>query len=471
METYYDKYLAHINSIKNRLFHLGQKREGLLQQLEKDHEEGLIDGIDYNRVRRSSIIDLLPERLQQYSLTKEEIEFIKANGQLLDGELSLDLINDYLTSKLELINNICNSVIQGENIYNMNPSELRTYLKSFTVLKYRTQIQKCDSVIEERRTKLGSKAIYDIAYSNATKEKAQLESEQASILNYIETVNEDELYQYAYKTHKVNGTYYEWFKSKQSIEEQNDRTSYRRALSSIGEVKNKVSNLSNGYQIIRRNNDEMDHFVTDYITFIQNADIETILSQTNIKLKNYIFTPKRKRIEETYINMQKVFIFMYNKYPVLRSYIVDIFNVPTIVGRDNRLVYDINPQKAFELYFNNRYQNIDNVTIIDFIEQLLSNITKYANHKYQRLANNRIMNQLSYETAFNTLTSSVISTQEEITNLEFLETNYSAPRNINLPRNYISKEEEQEIYQNLQQVLIEQRELRKRNIYQTLSLK
>ncbi len=471
METYYDKYLSYINSIKNKLFHLNQKRQGLLQQLEKDYEQGLIDELNYNSVKKSSVIDLLPSHLQKYSLTKEEIEYIKTNGKLLDGEISLGLINDYLQSKLDLINSICSSVIEGENIYNMNPSELREYLKSSTILRYRTQIQKCTSIIEERRVKLGSKAIYDITYSNATKEKAKLESEQSSILNYIETVTEEELYQYAYRMHKVNGTYYEWFKSKQSIQEHEERSTHRKALSTLGDAKNNITNLSNRYQIIRRNNEDIDHFVIDYLTFIQNADIETILNQTNIKLKSYIFTPKKKRIEETYINMQKVFSYMFNKYPTLRSYIIDIYNIPRMVDQNNRVVYDINPQKAFELYFNNQYQNIDNITIIDFIEKLLSNITKYASHKYQRLTNNRMMNQLSYETSFNSLASSIYATEEDIRNVNFLETNYSAPRTINLPREYISSTEEQEIFTNLQQVLIEQRELRRRNIHQILSLK
>ena len=471
METYYDKFNSHINSIKNDLFKLNQKRNSLLQQLESDYTNGLISEVDYKRVKQSSILDLLPGYLQKYSLTSEEIAFIKENGKVVDGGLSLELINDYLQAKLELIKSICNSVIEGENIYNMNPTELRQYLKSSTVLYYNQKIQECDTVIEERRTKLGDRAIYDVAYGTASRQKAELESKKMSTIDYIDTVKDEDLYQYAYRTHKVNGTYYEWYKSKQSEKEQQGRKSYNRASSSISIAKTDALNLSSNYIAIRQSDNSIDLFISDYLKFMSEINVESILEKTGIKLKNYIFTPKQKRIRETYVNMQKVFAFILQQYILLKSYMSDVYGAPKYINEYNQIVYDIEPTRAFDVYIKNQYSTIDNITVVDFIEDLISNLTRYANAKHKRLLNQRRIEEIQYEVQSNNLIASIINTEESLNQGELLQNNYSTPKNITLPRTYISPEEEQEMFENLEQVLIEQSELRKRNNYFRLSLK
>ena len=469
METYYNKYLGYTNEIRNRLFQINQKRSALLQQLEYDYLAGLIDEFNYHKAKRLGILETLPYSLEKYSLTQEEIEYVKKYGKVINGELDIELINDYFIKKLDLIGSVCTSVIEGEKIYNMTTPELRTYLKERTMSQYEEQIKRCEHIIQERRTRLGNNAIYDTAYGQASHEKAKYESERMSLINYIETIKDEELYQYAYNSHKVNGTYYEWFKSKQSKKEQEEGTIYNKARNSITNTRTTSIDLYNSYQALENDNYVINTFIQDYLRFIELTNVNSLLRSNNIRLRNNIFMSKKKKEYIKIEYMRRIFEYILNKYNILKDYLIDTIGVPKYLNKQNRIVYDIDPNKYFNIYLNKEYRNLDKVTLIDFINDLIDNLKKYAGIKYQRLMSNRSINQTQYETIFNSLNRMIIDTEEYLSQEELLQI-YQEPNNIILPRGYITEDEENEIYTNLEQVLQEQINERKRNKFGTLTL-
>ena len=467
MQLYTAIYQEEIDKIKNKLYIIYNKHYTLKEQARLDYEQGIIDEQSYKKITLTSIIAELPSNLKKYSLSKEDIQYLKEYGDIMDGELSSELINPSILKKENLMEEICHSVIKGNELSLMSEHELKTYLKKLLNEKISASLKQNEEIINECRQKYGKDAIKDIRYTKASNEIAKSISHQNEITNHIESISGNELYNYAYSIHKVNIEYLGWFKLRQAHDEIKSGYSFQEGLRCINTTKTHSDKLKKSFNNYTNTTDTFDMFIKDYIQFLNgNYNIKKLLSNPKLNLsKVTIFDSKNNSIIKKLGNMEKVFNYLFKKYPVVKLYLIDVISCN---GESD--IQELDPKQCFVQYINHEYKDMTPVSLEDFTSYLINNIRIYGEDKLDLLKQAKSSEQSKFEYTYKDLNSSIYLAHEYITDAEYYIRLTREGLKFNLPKS-ITPEEENNLYNNLVQYLKEQNETKRQNHLKVFKLK
>lgn len=429
-----DQYREQLSERFSEILRIDSVFHGMKSRAEMDFQKGIIDNSMYREIMDATYFAPLSSRCASYAIPEKDRLLVLKYGKFTkSGELSLNDLDAVYLDIIGRMDNVGNSVKNYYSFYNLSLEELREkvleFVKDFTNQRKEELLSKI-RLLEEKENSLKPterpKNIYAVEIKQCRAEINKIENNEQTLIDGIMAADHDTLMQYVCNKLSINSNFYKWYRVRKNKEKLND-----------GEIKSIDLNELNGSRVkavacmtsISTAKELIDHIV-EVNGWINDFVLQSALVNNDIG--------KRHGISKLYSKEECYRLFK-------KFYDIDTFlnYLPSYLENDNGL----NDVDIFKIFYLENFLDEKKVDPDKFRKTLIKSVLDYYNSlvvKYSSILKGIIAKSLgNIEEAIDcnvNVTKGIIVMNDTVEDLTD-DTDYL--------NGYLSKEEEEELYESL----------------------
>lgn len=358
------EYSNFIRDLKEKIFFLQRKFNVCRDILNYDYSNCEIYEDEYQTLRKLKITEYRENIDKRYELSKEEVDFLKKNAQILDdGSIGDSLINDKFLKKSMLLESIFYSIKVHYFFIFFDDYTRKEKLEAFIVKHF-------DGILSSLENDL----LIGDGKSNLDKKRkiSMIKEKKMQYLERIYLGNEDDFISVIDEFFGTNVFYYNWYRKCEIDQEYENGFIYDEHFKASNDLHDNVLVYEGLIREHQNLSDEKDALINKIITFssrIVDSDFSEFIKKTFVEKINIFFRKNNKKL-------------LYNLFSEL-SMIEGVLGFYRYLAGSQTI---IKIENCFKKYFESEYGSDETyVDVTEFIRNFVADVIDFYNDRIKQL--------------------------------------------------------------------------------------